>query len=377
MISTGNDITSRESLERIDVERLYSIISNQEDHLKTFTMQLRKLQDISKAKYTEMKKLLPYFVCSLFNPAYRKTENFLSSSYFALDIDHIAEHDINIEELKSKLQKDERLLLMYMSASANGLKLMFQLDKKCTDPYKYKLFYTEFARQFSLQYQLSEIMDFSTSDATRAHFICSDAHAYFNPICLEVDAGLFINFDNATEVSTVEKLIPTQTHNETINLGKEKLDAIKKILNPEKIKPKNDPFVPQELDRIYRCIEEKAKVYDIRVELVKNIQYGKQIAFHLENLYAEINLYYGKSGYRIVSSAKSRCSREFNDLMKQIIELTLHDSEKLEKYSEKVAALHTHMNSNNASNTQRDFSGDLPNWSSGSTVDSENLDVPF
>ncbi len=333
MISKGNDISSREQMERIDMEKLYHIISNKEDNLCSFTGHIRKIKTISEEKYTEMKRMLPYFACSLFQPSIRHSDHFTGTGYFVLDLDHITEQNRQLEELFGQLKEDERVHLMFRSPGGNGLKIIFQFRERVTDAMKYKLFYANFAGAFALRYQLEEIIDFKTSDVARAHFICHDAEAYFNPLSQDIDINDYIDFENATEVHAAEEKIPKGTAKQASGLGNEKLAAIKKLLYPEREKQHNDPFVPEELDNMYEKIEAKAEEHNIKTKLIKNIQYGKQIGFYLDDLYAEANLYYGRNGYRIVCSAKNKCNQEFNKLAKDLIQIAINNSKKIQEYT--------------------------------------------
>ncbi len=376
MISKGNDISSREQLERIDVEKLYQIITNQEDNLCSFTQQIRKIKTISEVKYAEMKRMLPYFACALFNPSIRHSDHFTGTEYFVLDLDHITENSKKPEELFEKLKEDERVQLMFRSPGGDGLKVMFQLQERCTDAGKYKLFYANFAGTFALRYQLEDIIDFKTSDVARAQFICHDAAAYFNPLSQDININDYIDFENATEVRAAEKKIPKSGPKPGSGLSNEKIAAIKRLLYPNDQKLDNDPFVPEELDNMYEKIESKAREHKIKTKLIKNIQYGKQIGFYLDELYAEANLYYGKNGYRIVSSAKNKCNQEFNKLAKDLIKVVINDIRKLEEYSVEINEQKMETDASVGSTEVDLSSNELPVWQSSKT-DTQEQKLPF
>lgn len=52
--------------------------------------QLRVAYQIASKQYNEQKRTLPYAVCGIFNPPYRKTENFGYIECFVLDISNNA-----------------------------------------------------------------------------------------------------------------------------------------------------------------------------------------------------------------------------------------------------------------------------------------------
>ena len=144
-VSLGTKIVAaNEKLTSITMIDLYEMIAHPEPSLRNQTEVLRSIQRMDSAKYNLMKKSLPYFVCAHFEPDYRRKENFSSVSSFVLDIDHVDEKSIQLDELKATLAKDERIAMQFTSPSGCGLKLIFLLDKPCLDENIYSSFYKQF-----------------------------------------------------------------------------------------------------------------------------------------------------------------------------------------------------------------------------------------
>ena len=122
-------MAANEKLTSINMIDLFEMIAHPEPSLRNQTEVLRSIQRMDSTKYNLMKKSLPYFVCAHFDPDYRRKENFSSVSSFVLDIDHVDEKSIHLDDLKAKLAKEDRIAMMFTSPSGCGLKLIFLLNK--------------------------------------------------------------------------------------------------------------------------------------------------------------------------------------------------------------------------------------------------------
>jgi len=160
MLSAGKNIKQRnDKLLKIGIDKLYSAIKNPKAQIRDLISQLRILISIDPASYKNMKTNLPYVVPSIFNPPFRKTGNFGSSEHLILDFDHLSEYDLDPEELKNKIRNDNRIEMMFVSPSLNGLKVFFRIKEKIYDPAKYSLFYKNFSLAFAKEHQISKILD--------------------------------------------------------------------------------------------------------------------------------------------------------------------------------------------------------------------------
>jgi len=318
-----NIVAQNDPLRKITLEEFLSIISKPEADLKSKIQQLRTVQSIDRKKYQSLKKMLPYVTCGIFNPPYRRTENFASISTFIIDIDHLSEKGYDLNSLRDKLKLDDRIQMIFVSPGNDGLKLLFCLDQKCYDSAKYSIFYKLFSARFSQEYNLGQAVDKVTSDVTRACFLSADEDAWINPFCVPVSMEAFINFEDHRSVKQAQEEIKEMTDVSDLKVaeetddGKKDLPAdilqhIKEKLNPNiRTKIEKQIFVPDELLAVVAKVEETMLSYGITTKKAENIHYGKKFVFELDNRWAQLNLFYGKQGFKIV---KTPASGSNNDL---------------------------------------------------------------
>lgn len=334
MLMAGKYITAKDDpLSKVKLEYLYHKIKNPGADVEAQVRHLRIVKQLDIRQYSQLKRNLPYVVCGIFNPTYRRTENFAYTEYFILDIDHITDKEISIEALRQQLQTDSRVLLCFISPGEDGLKLFFKLKERCYDPSIYSIFYKVFAAQFSKQYQIEQVIDTKTSDVSRACFISVDKDVYYNPQAELVDLSAFINVENTSELFSLNKKLDKEAKDlreeyqtaveEPIKQGPddESLKKIKLLLNPQiKAKlEKKEAFVPEELN----VLMEKLSPYLIEAGLtileIVNIHYGKKIKLKLNFREAEINLFFGQRGYSVVQSSRRGTNEELNQLCADLI----------------------------------------------------------
>lgn len=331
MLQIGKSITSADDpLMKLQVVDLYNMIKNPSSELKQKIQQLRIILTIDQNKYRQLKTALPYFTCGIFNPPFRKTENFGFAEHFVLDIDHLREKEIDIIELKNKLQSDTRVEMIFVSPGSDGLKILFRLSERCFDHAKFSIFYKLFANQFSLQYNLNNVIDRRTSDVTRACFLSSDPDIIFRTNVDAVDISTLVNFENSQEVKEAVAIIKEDETKQIIQpepfvsekpiISPDILQEIKQKLNP-KIKTQKDKiiFVPEKLDEIIGAVKQRTSEFDITVKLIENIHYGKKFVFELQNMWAEINVFYGKKGFSVVKTPKRGANAELTDIVFNIL----------------------------------------------------------
>ena len=83
---------------------------------------------------------------------------------------------------------------------------------------------------------------------------------------------------------------------------KEILECIRQKLNP-KSSPKTETkqaFVPERLNEIIDNLKQFIEATGVQVTEIINIQYAKKIRARLGQREAEINLFYGKSGFSVL-----------------------------------------------------------------------------
>lgn len=328
MLYLGKNITAAaDALQPITEEQLLEQIVRPADDLKTLTERLRTIRTIDVKRYAALKRSLPYFVGSTFNPALRHTNNFAYCFYFVLDIDHISEKGFNREQLRQAFVADTRVLLCYTSPSQDGLKLLFRLSERCYDAGIFSLFYRVFAQQFAQQYHIEQVVDSSTCDVTRASFICYDPTAYHNLLADEIDLNTFVNLSDSTalfdqkraaEHASTQNSTPTEPIDKDPNA--DNLQKIKEILGLYRAQRERPTvYVPDELNSVIEKLCTSLASVGMVVADVTDIQYGKQIKVSFGNKRAECNLFYGKRGFRTVPSTRTGTDRELNATLQELI----------------------------------------------------------
>lgn len=333
MLQAGKNILQTDDpLVKIQVEYLFHSVRFPKPEIATAIRQLRLVKTLDVKRYGQLKRNLPYVVCGIFNPPFRRTENFAWISHFILDFDHLSDKGMTIESLKIKLSADPHVVMHFVSPGNDGLKAMFRLSEKCYDHGKYTLFYKVFARKFSQQYQLDQVIDPRTSDVARACFISIDSDAYYNEQAENVRMEDYIDYDNLDQVRDLRLMLKEEGQQSLLtmpaddkNIDKQSIDddvlnKIKATLNPRfKARLEKHVFVPEEIEEVIQLIVTRMNELGINTTEMINIQYGKKFRFQLGLKQAETNIFYGKRGYSVVQSPRSGTSTEFNEIVAQVI----------------------------------------------------------
>ena len=184
----GTNIQSpADPLRKVQESYLYHSLANPKPGLLSAIQQLRIVYSIDASRYAQLKRRLPYIVCGMFNPPYRRTENFAYTESFILDLDHLSAKKIDMKALRAKIIADSRVTMCFASPSKDGLKVMFRLKNRCYDSGLYKIFYKAFATAFAQGLNIDQVIDASTCDVARACFVSVDADAYYNDTAASVD----------------------------------------------------------------------------------------------------------------------------------------------------------------------------------------------
>lgn len=332
MISAGiNIIANADPLRKVPVKSVYDSLRNPRPNIVSAIRQLRIVREIDEKQYGALKRQLPYLVCGMFNPPYRKTENFAYTEYFMIDIDHLSDKGLSIQETRKRIAEDSRVVLAFVSPGEDGLKVLFKLSERCYDSGVYSLFYKAFLMSFSKQYALQQVVDMRTSDVTRACFISIDPEAYYNPDADLVNMRAFLDVDSPSALFELKRKQEQVLKNSTASspkreegIGssdpdKEAMARIKQLLNPKAPKEKASVFVPKELDEIMLKLKPYVEEAGVIVSEVINIQYGKKIRFVMGLKQAEVNLFFGKRGFSVVCSPRTGTNAELNELMTDLV----------------------------------------------------------
>lgn len=338
IISFGSRITDNATpLSKVTIEYLYNSLLHPKPAIQSQIRQLRIMYNVDKKGYNNAKRQLPYIVCGIFNPPYRKTENFAYTDYFILDIDHIGEKGYKMGALREQFKKDTRTMLMYASPSMDGLKILFKLRERCHDSGMYRMFYKVFAQKFSSTYQLDQVVDAVTCDVARACFVSIGPDVYYNPCAEPVDMKEYIDTLDplaATEIQREMKALEAEGGAKPAGIAHQKepdADVISHIRETLGLKtPKNakpQAYVPEQLNDIMGQLSEYITRAGVEITEIINISYAKKIRMKMGLSQAEINLFFGKKGYNPVISPRTGTSSTLNELCRDLIISFLAENE--------------------------------------------------
>lgn len=340
MFMYGTQLTNAQDvLRKVNVNFLYKEIIQPDGKLFDQIRQLRSVKMMDEREYKKLKVILPYFVCGVFTPPYRRKENFAYTEHFVVDIDHISRNDQSLENISEKLKKDDRVMLMFVSPGKDGLKLMFRLNQRIADSQYFTYFYKKFCISFAEQYQLYGILDSKTCDVSRCCFMSYDTTAYYNPLAEFVNAEKIVSmteFDGIFEVEKTakayqEKLDQLEDEGKIISIqeqNKKEIDddvisRIRMKLNPDAKKTNSNTkefYVPTELDESWQMIEEKLREADMIIESNRKISYGRQVKIRAGKHWCEINIFYGEKGFSVIKTTKTGSNEELAALSQQYLQ---------------------------------------------------------
>lgn len=332
MLSVALNIKDvKEELRRIPVRSLYDAIRNPRESIRSLLRQLSVVRQMNPSQYALLKQQLPYFVCAMFSPSFRRTENFAYTEYFIVDVDHVSEKGLSMPELRKNITGDTRAMLCFLSPGGDGLKVMFRLSERCHDAGLYKTFYKLFLTRFSRQYGLEQVVDTKTCDVTRACFLSADADAYFNPSAepvvltdyLNPEENVSVAFDLKREAEHAVRKECAPAPPSRTEPDKDIMARIKATLNPRPVPQRCPAYVPAILNDIIGDLQKYVEDKGVVISEIVNIQYGKKLRCKIGLRQAEINLFYGRRGFSVVQSPRTGTDAEANELMAQVIQCFL------------------------------------------------------
>ncbi len=327
MILFGKNITSTaDMLAKVPIDNIYHALRNPKAETVSQIRNLRLVRSIDYKRYSALKRQLPYIVCGIFSPPYRRGENFAYIEYFILDIDKLSDKQMQVDELRKRIETDSRVRLCFVSPSEDGLKVMFKLTGRCYDKGIFTLFYKLFAQQFARQYGIEQVVDNQTCDVTRACFISIDEKAYYNPDSELVDISTYAPHNDLSAFFSAKKELeaaakakknatPTPEPAATPDVDSDVIQNIRAILNPKAAQRQTkNYFVPEQLNAIIGELKQFIEQTGLTVLSINNISYGKKIQMQLQHKKAVVNLFYGKRGYTAVISPQTGTDAELNEL---------------------------------------------------------------
>ncbi|MFZ4545377.1 MAG: CRISPR-associated primase-polymerase type B [Saprospiraceae bacterium] len=348
--STGISVLNNSAMTSMTMEDIWQRLRN-DVRLRQDVEHLRKVKRLDTNSYSRLKVSLPFFCCASFNEGMRNSKNFISVSSFVVDIDKYSGETAKLEALRERIRQDDRVALCFISPSGDGMKVVFTLAEPCTDLKSYSDFYKSFVMLWAQQMDLAQYVDLSTSDATRACFLSSDAAAFINPMAEAVFMDQYVpnvellNFSNdsfmtltnngANEADVlaqpaVEKVSETRHFEADANCSHHiQPDAYAQVLSTLKTKARPNPLqretaVPEPLVRLMPVLEKSLLQKGIQLLVVRDVQFGKQVQMQCGMDLAEINIYYGKKGFSVVMTTKKGTHSGFCALCAHIAEQTIY-----------------------------------------------------
>ena len=330
MFSVGSNVRNNsEPLKKVTPEYLFNALRSPKPEFLSRIRQLRIVRQINESQYVQLKQQLPYFVCASFNPPFRNTKNFAFTEYFIMDIDHICEKGLILGDLRRKIESDSRTMMCFLSPGEDGLKVIMKIKDRCYDAGVYSVFYKKFVYEFSLRYDLQQVLDIRTSDVTRACFMSVDSSAYYNPDAEPVDMAEIIDMEDSSVLLRQKKEVEesmsaltdiADSSSNAVEIREPDDDAMERIrgllnMKTKKVSVERPVFVPAILDTIQGELNDYVSDIGFMISEIINIQYGKKIRAKLGLKMAEVNLFYGKRGFSVVVSPKTGTDGTLNILL--------------------------------------------------------------
>lgn len=330
MFSVGSNVRNNsEPLKKVTPEYLFNALHSPKPEFLSRIRQLRIVRQINESQYVQLKQQLPYFVCASFNPPFRNTKNFAFTEYFIMDVDHICEKGLILDDLRRKIESDSRTMMCFLSPGEDGLKVIMKIKDRCYDAGVYSVFYKKFVYEFSLQYDLQQVLDIRTSDVTRACFMSVDSSAYYNPDAEPVDMAEIIDMEDSSVLLRQKKEVEesmsaltdiADSFSNAVEIREPDDDAMERIrgllnMKTKKVSVERPVFVPAILDTIQGELNDYVSDIGFMISEIINIQYGKKIRAKLGLKMAEVNLFYGKRGFSVVVSPKTGTDGTLNILL--------------------------------------------------------------
>ena len=125
-----------------------------------------------------------------------KVEGIIYSELVVIDLDHLKEQGIKLDELRSLISQDTEigLRLLFVSPSGDGLKLICKSKRGFNSPEEYKREYDSLVLCISEKLKRiypSFVVDTSGSDISRTCFLCYDPEALLLDSSFEFDSAKY------------------------------------------------------------------------------------------------------------------------------------------------------------------------------------------
>lgn len=329
----GRQLTApSDPLERITVARVFQGLTRPKPAFQDLISRLRTVASVDLAQYRQLKKGLPYLVCGLFHPAIRRKAHFATIHYFMLDLDHLAEAELTVAEVRERLQGLEEPLLGFVSPGGDGYKILFRLATPCSDAARFHAFYQRFARTFARAHGLENVVDYQTCDVTRACFMSHDPEAFFRPQAVAVNLEDHLRAETPPPAAAAgDGPVPAAARpaaRKLVGPDEQTLAHIREKLNPgrRKRRPEKTVVQPEEIGAAVDYFREHLAEYALELAANEAISYGRRLRIQAANgSWCELNLFYGKRGFTIVKTTKTGSHAELAELSAQVLRELLYD----------------------------------------------------
>ena len=172
IVSCGNSVFNNQMTKSTLDEVINKVKTD--SALKNTIETLRTITD-KKKRNSHKTSNLPYFNLGTFKDNERTNTNFISSEFMIIDIDNL--DDQQLEEVKNKLQNDNRVYIYFLSPSGNGYKVVYKFAEPITDSDKFSEIYKYYSALLGNDYGVETD---HTSDPARACFFSYDPNIYVN-----------------------------------------------------------------------------------------------------------------------------------------------------------------------------------------------------
>jgi hypothetical protein len=328
MLTCGENITMpNDPLLRIPEDSIMQRILHPADSFAEQIRKLRMIRTLDETAYKRQKLSLPYIVCSIFHPLYRKKENFASATALIIDLDHCSQAGFTLSEIKDTLRQDPQVYGAFVSPGGDGLKVLFRLKEPVSDAGLFSTFYKSFLLAFCQKYPYETMVDFRTHDVTRACFLSADPEAIFHPGAESIHIADYVKEDAPDEQYTIEKALDAIKMELPLEAPPKKelpddiLAAIKSRLKPNAPAkpPGREVYVPDELQPALEKIRRELSLINMQILAEESIQYGKKLRIGSANIWAEVNIFFGKKGYSVVKTTKTGSHIELGSMVQQLL----------------------------------------------------------
>ncbi len=340
-MAAKNITAVQEPLQPVTIAYLYQSLISSTKPLYHQVQQLRALKALNPSAYKLQKTQLPYFTTSTFKPAIRKKENYVGSNCMVFDLDNVSNYNLDIEQLKVQLQAYQYAALLFTSPSGDGIKLLVALSTSIDDINIYKYYYKQILLELEQQFALKGVIDKVTHDVSRCTFMSHDATAYYNPnaplypiVDVELSMGV-MEFNHAykqlnTALEPTAEMLKTETTvvDTKQAIPQDVLITIRQKLNENyKPRPVKVYALNIALKEMWPSIILALADYDLVVATEKVISFGIQCTLKHKQLFAEINVYHGKDGFKIIATTKRGTDAALAQLCKQVIETIIDNNQ--------------------------------------------------